>query len=371
MNTARWLLLVLGVVLAVSACGGGGAEQAEGDAGTSATWPRDGETEPSEPLAVEGVEARTAPLVTEISASGVVRGFREARVISETQGIIEEVNFELGQRVEEDEVLVGLDGEIARLQMEQAQRQLETIQFELRATERLAERGSASQAELARVRASAIGAEATFEQAKKRFEDRSITAPISGRIAAKSSRITPGEYLTPNLEVARIVNLDMLEMEIAVGEREVGYLAEGAPATVEIPACDMLEPQQARVVSIAAGSDPATGSFPAVIRWENTCGEAVRSGMTARVSIPPQGAEEVLVVPSGAIVREEEGSFVFLAQDSTVVRTRVETGRRLGNRTEIVQGISESDVVITTAITRLRDGDPVEVDVVDTSGEAL
>ncbi|NBF40472.1 MAG: efflux RND transporter periplasmic adaptor subunit [Spirochaetes bacterium] len=382
MKTARWVFLVLGVVLVIVACGGGGAEGRAGgeaggsetengdDAGSSATWQAEA-AGPEGPLAVEAVEVRRAPLVTNVTASGVIRGIREARVVSETQGIIRGTDFELGQAVAAGERLVSLDSDVERLQMEQARRQLETARVELRATEQLAERGNASQVELARVRAAASGAEAAYEQAKKRFEDKSIAAPISGRIAAKSSTVTPGNYLNPGVEVARIVDLARLEMEISVGEREVGYLEVGAPVSVTVPACPDAEAPGAEVASIAAGTDPGTGSFAAVIRWDNTCPDRVRSGMSANATIEPQGVERVLQVPSQAVVRNNDGAFVFVAADGVVRRARVEVGRRMGARTEITAGLSEGDIVVTTATSRLRDGDEITATVREANGAQL
>ena len=381
MRTVRWVLLVLGVVLAVAACGGGEGRpggEAEGseadgsgqDADSSASW--EGEATGSEgPLAVAAVEARQAPLITNVSASGVIRGIREARVVSETQGIIRGTDFELGQTVAAGERLVSLDSDIERLQMEQARRQLETARVELRATEQLAERGNTSQVELARVRAAASGAEAAYEQAKKRFEDKSITAPISGRIASKSSTVTAGNYLTPGVEVARIVDLERLEMEVSVGEREVRYLEVGAPVGVTVPACPDAEAPDAEVASIAAGTDPGTGSFAAVIRWDNTCPDRVRSGMSANATIEPQGAERVLLVPSQAIVRNADGAYVFVAADGVARRARVEVGRRMGARTEVTTGLSEGDIVVTTATSRLRDGDEIDATVRGANGAEL
>ncbi|MFP4374501.1 MAG: efflux RND transporter periplasmic adaptor subunit [Spirochaetaceae bacterium] len=365
MKTAQWVLLVFGIIMTIAACGGGrGDDRAEGgeDSGSAAT-PEAYEEGSDGPRAVEAVEVSRAPLITNITASGVIRGIREARVVSEAQGIIRRTDIELGQDVAAGDRLIGLDNDIERLQMEQARRQLDTARVELQATERLAERGNASQVELARVRASASGAEAAYEQAKKRFEDRNITAPISGRIAAKSSSVTAGNYLSQGVEVARVVDLDRLEMEISVGEREIGYLEVGAPVRVSIPACPDVGAPDAEVASIAAGTDPGTGSFAVVIRWDNTCTERVRSGMSANVSIEPRGVERALLVPSQAVVRNGEDTFVFVAADGVARRTRVEAGRRMGARTEITDGLSEGDVVVTTGTSGLRDGDAIRATV--------
>lgn len=391
MNTGRRLLVLLvgALALALVSCGGAdgsGEEQSSGesaeageaqtgepsDGDTAASpWEGDGDEVSRDPIAVEAVEAEMVSAAEEIRVSGVIQGVQEARMISETQGTIEGVSFELGRTVEKGDVLVSLSDEIERLQMEQARRQLETAQLELQATEQLAERGSSSRAELSRVRANTVGAEAAYEQAKKRYEDRSIDAPISGQVAAKNRQVTSGDYLSPNVEIGRIVDLSTLEIEIAVGEREVGYLEEGATAWVDIPVCGEESPVEAEVTSIAAGSDPETGSYSAVVRWDNTCGEAVRSGMSANVTVEPQGVEEVLAVPSQAVGSGTDGAYVYLHDDGVARRVSVEVGRRLGAQTEILAGISESDVVITTATSRLRDGDPVDITMREEQEDAL
>ncbi|MFP4636950.1 MAG: efflux RND transporter periplasmic adaptor subunit [Spirochaetaceae bacterium] len=355
------VLMTVGAVL-VTSCGASEGDTSRENGASSATPEGIAEAEQDEQRWVRGAEVAWTSTADPIRTSGTIRGAREATVVSETQGVIEELSFELGQEVDRGDVLVALDAETERLQMEQAERRMEAAELELRATERLAERGSSSPAELARVRASTAGARAEYERAHKQFRDRRITAPVAGRIAAKNRAVGVGNYLSPNLEIGRIVDLDTLELEVSVGEGEISYLREGAPATVRIPSCPDLEPQTAVVASVAAGSDPETGSFSVLLRWDNECGERVRSGMTATATIEPAEAERVLVVPSSAVVEASGANYVFLADDGVARRREVEIGRRLGSVSEVTEGLSESDVVIITATSRLRDGDAVTVE---------
>lgn len=311
-------------------------------------------------MAVEAVEVTSEPLLRTVRGSGILRGSREATVVSETEGVLEEVTVELGDFLEEGAELAALDDRIQRLNFEQAEQELERALIEQNAIERRAETGSASAAELSRVRSSVAGARSRVEQTRKLLEDRTLTAPISGYVSSVAEDLTPGNYLRRGVAVARIVDLSRVEVEIAVGEREVRFLEEGAPATVTVPSCENgVFP--AAVEAIAAGSDSGTGSFPVVIAWENEC-EEIRSGVSASVEVTPTNQRARIVIPSSAIL-SDGGDHVFLAQEGRAVRRDVVISERLGNRAAVADGLAPGEVVLISGLTVLADGDPVNVTV--------
>jgi membrane fusion protein (multidrug efflux system) len=119
----------------------------------------------------------------------------------------------------------------------------------------------------------------------------------------------------------------------------------------------------AAVEAIAAGSEPATGSFPVVVAWENECDD-IRSGVSARVVIEPTNQRERLVIPASAVIGEE-GEYVFLAENGRALRREVTVEERLGNRAAIAEGLAPGEVVIVSGLTVLADGDPVTVSIRD------
>jgi RND family efflux transporter MFP subunit len=165
------------------------------------------------------------------------------------------------------------------------------------------------------------------------------------------------------------VDLDRLEIEIAVGERELQYLEPGLPAEVSIPACGEAA-ASADVEAIAAGADPRTGSFAVVIGWESTCAQA-RSGMNATVRIRPSSPDMQLVVPSAAIRNDIDEEYVFVATDGVVERRVIRSGRRLGDRVYVVEGLAAGEIIVTSALSSLNDGMEVETTVRGTTGESL
>ncbi len=373
--TSALVLLVL-----LSACSPSGGRT--GDDGEEAEGERvAADAVPREAIPVEAVELTAGRLIEQIESSGTVSGIEEANVVSETQGVVEEVDFELGDLVEPGEMLVQVDDEIARLNMEQAEQQLQTARIDLQSKENLLERGGASRAEVLRARSNLRGAEARYRQTKKAFEDCAISSPISGYVADKGQDVSIGNYLSPGTPVARIVDLSSLRLEVAMGESIIGLIEEGAKARVRVPAACESEEFAGRVVAVAAGSDPATGSYPVVIEWKNECGTRIKSGMSARVLIDPRETEPSLILPSSSIASRGGDSVVFVTRRADGAPTAedgdaefvaemhtVELGRRLGNKTVLLSGVEAGERIILTGISGLSDGDPVKVTVVGKSG---
>src|SRR6056297_2152860 len=306
-----------------------------------------------QPLAVEVLEVSKGPLITRITGSGTISGTSEAMVVSQTQGIIEQVSFELGRKVAKGETLVQVDSEIARLNMEQANEQLENARIDYQTKQRLVEQGGASRAEVLRARSTLRGAEARYKQTQKLFEDSSITAPISGYIAEKQQAASLGNYLSPGMRIARISDLSSLHLETAVGEGMIGLVREGAAATITIPAACEDKVFNGRVVAVAAGISPDTGSYRVIIEWENSCGPDIKSGMSAEASIVPATGDPVIVIPSSIPLFRDGKTVVFTASDGVALQKEITTGRRVGNRIEIISGLETGEKLIISGITRL------------------
>lgn len=358
--TASGFGLVL--ILVLAACGRG---DADGRSAATGDW----EQTEAPALAVEGMEVTAGTILRSVEGAGIIEGINEATVVSEVQGTIESISFELGEYIEEGTVLARVDDAIARLSREEARYAAESARLDLVAAERRLESGSASQAEVTRARTQVNGALARLEAAEEHFRNHSIRSPIAGFIASREEEIGRGNYLNPGEPIARVVDLSSLRLEIAVGERELGYINEGARASVTIPVCGT-EPIDAVVASIAAGADRRTGSFPVVIEWENSCDRA-RSGMSARVALEAQNGEEYLIVPNAAVRSDTSGTYVFLSVGETAERRDVGLGSRLGERVEVTSGLESGDVVIISALSALSNGAPVRTTVIGRTAEAL
>jgi RND family efflux transporter MFP subunit len=290
-------------------------------------------------------------------------------VVAETQGKIQSVHFKLGQGVAKGKILVQVNATLQNAALEQAKKAVAAADLNLNVVKKLYDAGNASEAELTGAQTQASGAHAQLESAQKAFSDCSITAPIAGYIAQKDALVQPGGYCAPGTVITRIVDISSLKAKVPVGEMEVGLIKKGMPAEVRVPAVGSTV-FAGKVVAVAAGSDPATGSYAVEVQWKNTRDRAIKSGMSASVVIKTATTEKVILVPASAVVERDRKDAVFVAAEGKAALRFVALGRTAGNDIEITDGIAEGDILITSAMTTLMRGDSVAPTVARESEDA-
>ena len=310
------------------------------------------------PTAVEAVKVSKGVISRDVLASGVVAGIRESYVVSETQGRIEKVNFNLGQWVNKGRLLVQVNSAIQKAAYEQAKRATSATELNLAVTEELFNEGSASDAELKNAQSQATGARAQLESTRKAYSDCRILAPISGYIAQKELTIEKGNVLAGGTLITRIVDISSLKTTVPVGEMEVGILKKGMPAEIKVPAVGN-QTFSGKVRAIAAGSDPSTGSYPVEIAWKNTKDRRIKSGMSVRVTVSTEESDSVILIPAISIFEKEHKNAVFVASDSKAAIHFIQTGRAIGNSVEIIGGLKAGEILITTGIATLSRGENI------------
>ena len=358
----KWVVIIIGFAFFISC-------SAETDVSSGATWEDGAAEEP--PLAVEVLEVSEGRLIPYVEGAGIISGIREAWVISETQGIIETVDFEIGDVLEKGDVLLEVDDDILRLSMEQARQQYETALLDLNAAETFYRQGNASQAELNRARSAAAGAKAAFESAQKKYEDTSVKAPISGAVAWKSGTAALGNYMSPSVQVARLVDLSRIKVELSFGERQIGLIREGAEVSIFVDSVCKEGLLTGRVTAVSAGSDLSTGSYSVIVESENDCEGPIRAGMSARVRIPVRGGETGIIVPDSSVVVRDGKEYVFVEKGGKAEPHEIERGETVGNRTEVLLGVELGDRLIVSGLSALKPGAPVRGTLIGKTGEVL
>lgn len=321
------------------------------------------------PVAVEAVRIGRGLLNREVEASGIIAGINEAYVVAETQGIIQSVRFEIGDSVPKGNVLIKVDNQIPKLNLEQARIRHEDAQLTLNVTKTLYEKGSASKAEYTRAQSAEASAKAAYESALKAFRDCIIKAPISGHIAYKDPAVAIGNFLAAGTRLARIVDISWLKLEVGVGEREISFIENGAKSTVSVPAACRDKIFEGKVKAVAAGSNPKSGSYTVLITWENTCDRRLKAGMSAKVVIETAREEPILLIPTAALVELDGRDAVYIVSRNRAAVRFIAIGRKKDNRTEVLDGVEEKDLVIVSGLSGLAKGDRIKPTVVGESGE--
>jgi RND family efflux transporter MFP subunit len=125
----------------------------------------------------------------------------------------------------------------------------------------------------------------------------------------------------------------------------------------------------ATVTEVGTATDGRQPTYPVVVTLDRSV-EALRSGMTARVSFRTKG-DGGLVVPAEAVSRDEHGRFVYVVGidsvettdrvDGRIERRSVETGALTAAGIVVTDGLREGQRVVTAGLSQVRTGDRVRI----------
>ncbi|MBI9097924.1 MAG: efflux RND transporter periplasmic adaptor subunit [Spirochaetaceae bacterium] len=342
------------------------SEKPESEMTSSATWT------PGEnvlPISVEALEVTEGKLIPYIEASGIIYGRKEAWAVSETQGKITEMKVIPGQTVKAGDILLKVEDRMALLNRDLALLQYESNKLDFQAIESSYKTGGYSRSDYNSARSRLLQAQNAYESAAKAFEDTAIRSPFDGSVALIGNSLSEGNFLTPGIPVARIIDTSSMKMEISVGERQVNLIKAGIKAEVMINSGFNRETIDAEVEAIGTGTDPSTGSFPVLISWDNKPGLNMRSGLSGRVRINTLDETNQIIIPSSAIVIRDRKESVIVAEDNKTRIKPIEKGEALGGHSVVVSGLEKGEILIVSALSSLGNDYSVEPTIVGTTGE--
>ena len=322
------------------------------------------------PVAVAPVEAHD--VVDRIEATGELVAKAEATVAAQVGGPITVVAVEEGDAVEAGQVLLEIDPERRKLEVDdtrarvaQASADLEERQREAVRIRTLGERGVASQAridatateaKLARSRLEA--AEARLGLAQRSLRDAEVRAPFAGLVARR--HVSAGEYASPGQSLFDLVALDPVEVEFHLAEVDSSRVTVGDDVEVHVAPYPR-EIFRARVTVIAPTIDRATRTLRVKAEIDNGDGR-LRPGLFARADLGVAVRADVPMVPQEAVLQRADGAVVFVLEDTDHVRrVNVETGVFRETLVEIRKGLESGMRVVVRGHADLIDGAAVAV----------
>lgn len=406
------ITLAMAVALMLSGCGSG--DGAAGDADSTATdiaqgtmesdaenvgqteaqqpdseEDDDGKTRKEKSTSVDASKAFRGDLVIGVIAEGAIRARNSAEIHAEIGGKITRIHAQEGQSVRRGQMILKLDDREYEAEVEEARAQylqalsllsieeedidLETMANQIRDEftnlEKLEQQGKITREEriareiqldmdaikegkfryeVAAARSGVSVARAALERARIKLERTEIRAPFSGVITGLT--LSPGELITANETICTLVDNVNIEAEVGVLEADLGHVAEGKPALLEIPALDKTVPVTVDVVSPQFDRD--TRTCQVLLRLKNEDG-LLRPGMFVRAQIAGETFQERLLVPREAILTREGRPLLFKVEDGRAKWLYIQPGRSndyLVEVDKVLQGgtLEPGDKVIVT-----------------------
>ena len=219
----------------------------------------------------------------------------------------------------------------------------------------------ASRVSLARTAASqgVTAAKQALQLAEDNLDKAELTAPFDG-IVTLHGTVEKGSGLTPGVAPFTVVDPTRMEFEAAVNETDIADIAKDVAATVTLDAFP--EGFTGTVSRVQASAETtSTGSVAFPVRVSLDAGEArLFQGMSGSAEIVVKSIPDALTVPLEAVLTSGATRSVFLLGPDNVVRARTVTvGASTDTSTQILEGLSAGDTVVTTGASTLSDGQRV------------
>ena len=323
---------------------------------------------PKPALTVTTAQPQTTDLVQKLSANGSVAAWQEASIGAEISGLrLATVRVNVGDVVKRGQILATFAPETVNADLAQINASVAEAEANAAEAEANADRARSLQttgalsaqqinqyltaAKTAKARVDAQRAAAKVQQL--RLGHTRVLAPDDGIISSRSATVGA---VVAGQELFRMIRQGRLEWRAEVSSSDLSRIKTGQRATV-MPADGMAITGTVRM--IAPTVDTQTRNGLVYVDIANT--GAARAGMFARGEFDI-GATAGLTLPQSAVQLRDGFSYVLkVGNDSKVSQLKVTTGRRVGDRIEIVKGVEADSRVVASGGGFLADGDTVRV----------
>ena len=400
LNLSAILVLFLGVALL------GGCRQGDSQAAASRG------AAPSAPLPVRSIKlanSEARKLARTVSSPGTLAADEQATLSFKVAGRLSELKVDLGSRVSRGQIVGQLEtndfkvrlqqteaalqqarvrlglsaqGEDDRVETEntalvrQARALLDEARLNLDRTQQLVRQGIQAKAELDRVESAFKVADSRYQDAveevrnrqavllqrrselaiaKQQLAETTLYAPFEGAIRERRASI--GEFLAAGVPVLTIVRLHPLRLRVELPERDARGIRQGQPVRVTVEGED--GEYSGRVARLSPAFQEQSRTLIVEAEVDNQNGR-LRPGAFVKVEIETASTDEVVMVPSSAIVTFAGIQKVFTVKDGKAVEKNVIVGRR-ANDWVVVEGLDASTSVVIAPGT-LAPGQPVKVE---------
>lgn len=170
-----------------------------------------------------------------------------------------------------------------------------------------------------------------------------LVSPASGVVTEKD--ITVGEVVESGKKIFTVADLSVVWIFLDIYEKDLSKVKIGQNVTVRIGAY----PDRTftgKVTYLSDVMDEKSKTVKARVEIVNP-NRLLKPGMFAEARIETRaGIEKKITVPKEAVFLLDEGPVVFIEKDGAFFPRRVETGKELASRVEILNGISENEKIV-------------------------
>lgn len=357
---------ILSIAILIASCGGNGDKKTqleqlkkqqadlkeqiqkleqELSAGDSTAKPK------SKMVTVTSMEPQLFAHYIEVQAK--VEGDEDVLVSAESMGAVTTISIKAGDKVSKGQVMATMDDRTIRQSMESLKSQLDLATTVYNKQKNLWDQKIGSEMQFLNAKTQKESLERQVGAIQDQWDLTRIKSPINGIV--DEVKIKVGQTMAPGMPAVRVVNLNDLKVKGEVAEAYIGLVNKGNDVKIYFP--DAGKEVDAKLDYSGKAINSLNRTFNVEVRLNPSMGQ-YHPNQVAVLKIADYKNQKAMVVPVGAVLKSSEGEYVFIADASGKVKRKiVKSGKVYNGNSEITEGITSGDKVVTFGYQNLVDGD--------------
>ncbi|ANP75128.1 efflux RND transporter periplasmic adaptor subunit [Vibrio sp. 10N.222.51.C8] len=315
--------------------------------------------EPEFPVTV--TEVQPIDWVPVIEAIGFIEPNQGVTLANETSGVIDQISFESGTEVKNDQQLIRLDSDVEKANLKSSEARLPAAEAKYKRYQGLFKKGSISKEAYDEAEANYFSLSADIESLKASIARREIRAPFDGTVGIRNVYL--GQYLQSGTDIVRLEDTSVMRLRFTISQNDISRIEVGQAIDIFVDAYPE-KPFKGSISAIEPAVSIQSGLIQVQADIPNNDGK-LRSGMFARANIILPKLANQVTLPQTAITFTLYGDNVYILREEDGVQRVKQQVVKVGERTEsiahILEGVEPGDVVVTTGQVRLSNNAKVRV----------
>jgi len=318
------------------------------------------------PEAITTAVAKEETWQQQLEAPGSFQPVNGVMLGAETAGTVTKINFESGESVEKDRVLVELDVSVEKAQLNAAVARSEFAVLNQVRIQELKGIGALSQKEIDDVESQVKQTRSEVEQLKAMVDRKLIRAPFSGITGIRQVQL--GQYLSSGTPIVSLQTLDPIYINFSLPQQDISRVKIGQTIHVSLDAFP-----HTTFEGIVTALDPQVDSTMRTLGIQATLKNPenqLRPGMYGKIALVITEKQTFVTLPATAIAKAPYGDAVYIVEkmkdekgeEYVGVRQQfVKVGSYRGEQVSVVSGVKSGEEIATSGLFKLRSGAKVQI----------
>jgi len=306
------------------------------------------------------LEVKKSPFCHYIEVQGKIDGTDNVIATSKTIGVVTKVNVKEGDIVQKGQVLAELDSQVMLQTFEELNSSLVFVKELYEKQNALWEQKIGSEVQYLSAKNNYESMQNRIKTIKEQIEMYKITAPISGTIEEAPLKV--GQSMAPGMIAFRVINFSTVKVISEVSESYATNIKKGNQVVITFP--DVNKEFNAKIDFTSRFINPVNRTFQ-IESYLKPGDIEYRANMITMMKILDYKNDSAFVLPINLIQNDSKGQFVWVAQKEAknylITKKFITQGKNYNGLTEIILGLTEGDILLTSNLYDLQEGKTIEL----------